>query len=118
MLARLADGREDALRRDFRRIYRIGFDEVDAAEAVCLIRGLPAGTEYVSAACPARSWTPEREALADVQDTIWRAAATLLGSEDAPRVTRPRDVEARRAAAARVRSVRERIEGTAWKEVL
>ncbi len=87
-------------------------------EAVCLVRGLPAGTEYVSAACPAASWTPEREALADVQDTIWAAAAAMRGIESAPTVTRPRDVAARRAAAGKARSVRERIENANWKEVV
>lgn len=98
-------------------MYHVGLDEVDAAEAVCLIRGLPAGTEYVSAACPAAAWTPEREALADVQDTIWAVAAALRGIEDAPRVTRPRDLAARRAAASKARSVRERINNGSWKEV-
>lgn len=99
-------------------MYHVGLDEVDASEAVCLIRGLPAGTEYVSAACPAASWTPEREALADVQDTIWAVAAALRGVEDAPTVTRPRDVAARRAAADKARLVRERINNGAWKEVV
>ncbi len=91
---------------------------METAEALDLLRGLPPGSEYVSGERPALSWTPEREAIADLQDTVLAAAAGLAGSADAPHVTRPRDLAARREASRKARSVRERIENGRWKEAV
>lgn len=96
----------------------MGFDDVDAAEAVDLITGLPAGSRFVSALHPELSWTPEREAIADLQDTLWEIAYRRAGISDEPhRVVRPSDVVARRKAAARYASVKRRIAETEWEEV-
>ena len=65
-------------------------------------------------------WDEARENAADVVDAIW-ALISLLSSarttEGAPRVTRPSDMRARKAARQRAASVRKRIESTTWEEV-
>lgn len=92
---------------------------MDAAEAVDLIAGLPAGSRYVSALRPDLSWTPEREAVADLQDTLWEIAYRRAGVKDEPyRVMRPRDAVARRQAAQRYASVKRTIAETQWEEVV
>ena len=72
----------------------------------------------MSALHPELSWTPEREAIADLQDTLWEIAYRRAGISDEPhRVVRPSDVVARRKAAARYASVKRRIAETEWEEV-
>lgn len=66
---------------------------------------------YVSKLYPQHSWSKEREALADLQDTILR----VFYGEGA-RVVRPADVIAQREASAKAKRTRKTIEETQWVE--
>lgn len=109
------------LRRDFRRVYHVGYDDVAPEEALDLIAGLPDGSEYVASRDPARSWTEGRRSSADVVDAV-REVAWALGAYDRtacpmpPRVTRPEQVVARVEESRRARAARERIRGGDWEE--
>ena len=100
------------LRHDFRRYYHVGFDDVEPEEAVDLIATLPPGSMFVSAIHPELSWSPERSAIADLQDTLF----AVFGFKDV-HVTRPADVIARRKAKENARRVKQTIENTQWEEV-
>lgn len=106
------------LRHDFRRYYGVSYDDVPTEEAVDLIETLPAGSLYVMATDPARSWSELREASADVQDALTQSAFAVRGIDPnlAPRVTRPRDVMARIEAASAARETSRRIRETKWEE--
>ena len=105
------------LRHDFRRWYGCSYDEVPAEEAVDLVLTLPRGSLYRASLRPFGEWTEEREAAADIQDSVARLAQLVAKgtTEGAPTVVRPSDLEARAAASRRARDVRRRIEGTNWE---
>lgn len=90
----------------------MAYEEVGVEEAIDLIETLPHGSMYVSKLHPQFSWSKEREAIADLQDTILRF---MYG--DGARVVRPTDVIAQRKAAAKAERTRETIEKTQWVEV-
>lgn len=81
-------------------------------EALDLIRTLPRGSMFVSKLYPQYSWSPEREAIADIQDTILQF---LYGDE--AKVTRPADIVARKRAVKKAEKVKKKIEETQWVEV-
>lgn len=81
-------------------------------EALDLIRTLPRGSMYVSKLYPQFSWSKEREAIADLQDTLLR----FLYGEGA-RVIRPGDIAAQKQAAAKAKQTKKRIEETQWVAV-
>lgn len=114
-LAEVEKGSVRELRHDFRAYYGCRYDDVEADEALDLIATLPDGSLYVSKRNPSRSWTPQREAVACLQDTLLEIACAQAGIKDEPpRVTRPRDVVARRSARRKAAAVRERIASTSW----
>lgn len=114
-LAGAERGRLRELRHDFRRYYGVRYDDVEADEAIDLIETLPRGSAYVRAVRPDLSWSEVREAVADLQDTLWEIAYARAGSREEPyRVTRPADVVARAAARDKARATRRRIEGGEW----
>lgn len=88
------------------------YEDVEPDEALDLALTLPQGSLLVSVLDPERSWTPEREMIADLQDTILAA----LGHVDV-KVTRPRDVIARRKAHQKAQMTKQRIENTTWEAV-
>lgn len=100
------------LRHDFRCHYGVRYEDVDPEEAVDLAFTLPRGSLLVSALHPELSWSPEREAMADLQDTLY----AVFGHPDV-HVTRPRDVVERRRAHERARKVQQTIENTKWEAV-
>ncbi len=77
---------------------------------------------WAAATNPVRSWGAERHRAADVLDAI-AVVAWALGAYDRdkcpepPRVVRPRDVEARRAARAKSKAARARLESGGWEEI-
>ena len=97
------------MRHDFRRYYSVAYEEVCIEEALDLKRTLPRGSLYVSAIHPEHSWSEEREAIADMQDTLLR----FLYGEGA-RVMRPVDIIAQRNAARKATATRKIIESTEW----
>lgn len=100
------------LRHDFRVYYDVKYEEVEPAEAVDLVFTLPRGSLLVSALHPELSWTPEREAIADLQDTLY----AVFGLRDV-RVTRPRDLVRRQRALEKARKAKQTIENTEWEAV-
>lgn len=107
------------LRHDFRRYYGCSYDSVEPGEAVDLVLTLPRGSLYRSSLSPYGEWDDARESAADVVDAIYALIAYQARgtTKDAPKLTRPSDMEARDAAAKRSREVRRRIAETKWEEV-
>lgn len=95
-------------------------------ECIDLVRGLPDGSLYVSAAAPSRAWTEARQLAVDVMDMmgdIWQARC---GVDKARRERLPRpwdaDVAAAKAAALgrqmeEAEKAREVILNTKWEAV-
>lgn len=81
-------------------------------EAVDLAFTLPRGSLLISALHPELSWTPEREAIADLQDTIY----AVFGHPEI-RVTRPHDLIARQKAHEKAQRAKRTIENTQWEAV-
>ena len=100
------------LRHDFRCHYGVRYEDVEPDEAVDLAFTLPQGSLLVSALHPELSWTAEREAIADLQDTIY----SVFGFTDV-RVTRPRDLVIRQKARQKAQATKEKIENTKWEAV-
>lgn len=93
------------------------YDDVEPDEAIDLVRTLPPGSLYVAKKRPDLAWSEARELAADIRDDIIAAAYALRGVDGAPRVVRPSDIVARRAASSRAREVRKKIEASAWEQV-
>lgn len=96
------------------------YEDVPTDEAVDLIESLPDGSLWAAATDPLRSWALERHLAANVVDAIALIAyriGAFDGASEPPRVTRPRDVAARRADAERARIVRSRLESGGWEEM-
>lgn len=107
------------LRHDFRTIYHCSYDEVPIDEAIDLIRTLPDGCMYVSATNPARSWTKERQMLADLQDDLYAMFALSNGAprDRIPHVIRPAERLNNARAHNKAKQTRKRIEEMNWEEV-
>lgn len=88
------------------------YEEVEPDEAIDLVFTLPRGSMLVSALHPELSWSLEREAIADLQDTIYEV---FIGG--GRRVMRPKDVIAQRAATEKARNTKRTIEETEWEAV-
>lgn len=116
----LEKGHLRQLRHDFRRYYSVGYDDVSISEAIDLIYTLPAGSMYISAIDPVRSWSVEDHRSADIRDAIYQAICIMRGIDpsNAPKVIRPEDVERQRRAVEAARKARAIIESTTWEAVL
>jgi hypothetical protein len=94
---------------------------VGDAEAIDLIGMLPDGSRWVAATHPERSWTPERQLVADVLDAIAPISwALALDREKVPEpimVTRPRDLIERMRARERAQEAKRKLESETWEEM-
>ena len=107
------------LRHDFRSEYHVCYDEVDAGEAVDLIKTLPRGSAYRAALDVADSWPDWRYEMAAVRDCLlnlmWRAA--LTPTEESPHVPRPAEVVSAAAKRAKSKQVKAALEQGEWEDV-
>lgn len=82
---------------------------------------LPAGSLYVAAVRPEYAWSNEREALADIQDTIYTAmwAHGMCSTDEPPSVVRPRDIERTKRERERTKQAIKRLQdpNVKWEEV-
>lgn len=94
------------------------YEDVEPGEACDLVATLPRGSALRSALSEFGEWGEARECAADVVDEVERFLQLVAtgSTEGANRLPRPADLARRKAAAARARSVRERIENTEWEE--
>lgn len=80
---------------------------------------LPPGSSYRGASGGDASWSAERHQLADVLDVLLVINWRLMGCPDEYKpspIERPGDAERRRAARAKARKARKKIEDTQWGE--
>ena len=101
------------LRHDFRCHYGVRYEDVEPDEALDLALTLPHGSLLISALNPELSWTPEREMIADLQDTIYE----VFWGQGKYRITRPADIVARKKARDKARKTKQKIENTKWEAV-
>lgn len=82
---------------------------------------LPPGSLYVAAVRPECAWSIEREALADIQDTIYTAMWTrgMCSTDEPPSVVRPRDIERTKRERERTKQAIKRLQdpNVKWEEV-
>lgn len=100
----------------------MGYDEVDDAEKIDLIRTLPAGSLYVSKVAPKRQWSEAQNNVADIIDVLWAFMHLYAtgSTEGANKIMRPSELIERQEAAkatANVQSVSKRIKNTKWEAV-
>lgn len=82
---------------------------------------LPYGSLYVAAVRPECEWSIEREALADIQDTIYTAmwSCGMYSTEEPPTVIRPSDIERTKRERERTKQAIKRLQdpNVKWEEV-
>ncbi len=111
------------LRRDFRRYYHCCYDEVEPDEALDLIAGLPAGSEWAAGESPWGAWPDWRREMVQIEDLL-KALIWGMGiysrkayPDGPPRTPRPEDALMREAEAKRVREAHQKITQGQWEEV-
>lgn len=111
------------LRRDFRRYYHCCYDEVEPDEALDLIAGLPAGSEWAAGESPWGAWPDWRREMVKIEDLlkilIWGMGIYSREAypDEPPRTPRPEDALIREAEAKRVREAHQKITQGQWEEV-
>ena len=91
------------LRRDFRRYYHCCYDEVEPDEALDLIAGLPAGSEWAAGESPWGAWPDWRREMVQIEDLL-KAPIWGMGIYS-------------REEAKRVREAHQKITQGQWEEV-
>lgn len=112
------------MRRDFRRFYGCSYDEVPTDEALDLIDGLRAGSDYQASMFPLDEWDESRYMLARIIDLLGILAHDLRMTDEyepyptpAVRAENERVKENTEKAKAKAKAVKEKLENTKWKEV-
>lgn len=115
----MESGRVRELRHDFRKEYGVRYEDVETDEAIDLIYTLPPKSLYVCTVDPRLRWDETGYMLAQLIDLSWLIAWKLSGNQDEwepPKLDRPGDEEARKAALEAAKAVKRRMEQTEWSD--
>lgn len=111
------------MRRDFRRYYHCSYDDVEPDEALDLIAGLPAGSEWAAQESPWGKWPDWKRELVKIEDLL-KALLWTFGAYsreaypgEPPRTPRPEDALIRELETKRQKAAKQKILKGQWEEV-